>query len=544
MIANKIVEIARQTNLHTKIVELLVSRGFNSVEDITLFLNINVNTLNAVLEYDIFKNVVKTIEECLTNGYKVILYGDADMDGIASISIMYKAISCTNANIEIILTEKAYSSYGINLKLFSDRVDNKTLLIFLDVGTSDIIDLRELKRKTACEIVVIDHHESLSNIIEDIVILNPKCVSIEILSSLTSSSLSALVAVGLLSNANKIEVEKEKLVLELFELATLGIIADMGKLIGINRTIVKLGLKSLSNPVNISLRYLLKNEVKLFNDISVSFLAFKIIPRLNACCRMGFPRLAFDFLTEKNIEKIKKYSELLTQYNDIRRKEEQKILDSIKEFDENYVVIYKENWHPGMLSSVATKIAMNNLKPTIVMTKVKDCWKGSARFPNGNMLEILEELSGNLIKFGGHKEACGFELHSKNLKNFLYKLDNIMKTIKVPSNIPKPEIEIDIDDIDINLLNSLKKLEPFGMGNPIPIFRLAKVNIYSIDDNDDNITIFLYNNAKILKGIAPKRLKNKLPSSQTLESVICKICYTNFNENFVENELYLDILDF
>ncbi|MFN7181377.1 MAG: DHHA1 domain-containing protein [Planctomycetota bacterium] len=537
----KIRIIAKQTDLHPKIVELLIRRGFTSIEDIDLFVNTNINMLNTVLEYDILKNVVKFILDCLTAGYKVIVYADADMDGISSAAIIYRVISSINSHIEVILPEKVFSSYGINFKLFDEKVDNKTLLVFLDVGTSDIIELGRLQKKTGCVIVVIDHHEKLSGENKDIALFNPKCFDIEVLLPLTSASLSLLVAISLLSNIPN--EEREIIILELIEFATLGIVADLGKLLGVNRTIVKLGLQSLTNPVVKSLQYLLKNEIKLFNEINIKSLAFKVIPLLNACCRMGYPRYAFDFLIEKNMEKIKKYSQILIQYNESRKVEEQKIFDSIDDNDKNYIVVYNENWHPGILSSVATRIAMNTNKPTVIMTKVEDCWKGSARFPNGNILQILESLSDNLIKFGGHKQACGFEVKPTKFHDFLHKLNNIMDSIKVVECDTAPEIEIELEDIDTNFIKGLKKLEPFGMGNPVPIFKLKRSNIYSIDESEDEITIFLYSNAKILKGVAKKKLKNKLISTNILENVVCKIYYTNFNENFVENEFYLEILD-
>lgn len=538
----KIEEISKVFNMHPKIVELLVSRGLTSVEEVDSFVNLNMNILHKALEFPALQNVISAISNSLKNNYRVILYGDSDMDGIASTSIIYKTIKYITDNVEVIVTEKAFSSYGVNFKLFEDRVNDKTLLIFLDVGTSDIGRLEELKKQSRCTIVVIDHHENLNRKEDDVVVFNPKCYNNNIIVNLTSSGLSVLVALGLFGEVNK--DEQDVVLLELLEIATLGTIADMGKLTGLNRTIVKLGLKSLCNPVNHGLQYLLKNEVKLFNDISIKTLAFKVIPRFNASCRMGNPRYAFDFLIEKGIEKIKKYSEILTQYNEERRREEQKILSVEDISNRNYILLYGESWHPGIISSISTKLAMGQGVPTIIMTKVDNVWKGSARFPNGNILDVLKSLSNNLIKFGGHKEAAGFEVDEKSFDIFIQKIKEVMDRIKLPESSERIDLEIELIDIDRSFINDLKKLEPFGIGNPVPVFKIKEANIYSVDETDTNLIIFLYHNAKILKGIAKKSMKNKLPISQVLRDIVCKIYYTNFNENFVDNELYLEILDF
>ncbi len=539
----KIDEIAKSLNIHPKIVELLMGRGLTSIEDIDSFVNLNMNILHRALEFPPLQKVVDVISSSVRNNCRVILYGDSDMDGIASMAIIYKTIKYITDNIEVIVTEKAFSSYGVNFKLFEDRVHEKTLLIFLDVGTSDIDRLEKLKKRSGCVIVVIDHHENLNRKEDNVIVFNPKCYDNNIIGNLTSSGLSVLVALGLFSGINK--DEQDTILLELLEIATLGTIADMGKLTGLNRTIVRLGLKSLCNPVNYGLQYLLKNEVKLFNDVSIKALTFKVIPRFNACCRMGNPMCAFDFLIEKNAEKVKKYSEILTQYNEERRREEQKILSIEEDIgNKNYILLYGDNWHPGIISSISTKLAMVHGVPTIIMTKVENVWKGSARFPNGNILDVLENLSNYLIKFGGHKEAAGFEVDEKNFDVFVQRISEVMDRIKLPENNEKVDVEIELSDIDKSFILGLKKLEPFGIGNPSPIFKIKEANIYSIDETDINLTIFLYHNAKILKGVAKKSMKNKLPPSEVLRDIICKIYYTNFNENLVDNELYLEIFDF
>lgn len=541
---NKIEKISRTLNFHPKIVELLIKRGYTSIEEIDSFINLNINILYRALEFQPLQKVVECIWHSLKNGYKPILYGDSDMDGIASTTIIYKTLKFITNNIEVILTEKAFSGYGVNFKLFEDKVDDKTLLIFLDVGTSDVEKLDKFKKKTNCSIIVIDHHEKLNSCEYSFLVFNPRCYEESIFSNLTSSALAVLVALGIFSNMGK--HEESTLLLELLEIATLGIIADMGKLTGLNRTIVKLGLKSLSNPVNCGLQYMLKNEVKLFNDMDVKALAFRVIPRFNASCRMGNPRCAFDFLMEKNIEKIKKYSQILTQYNDERRKEEQKIVDIEKEdaINKNYILLYGKSWHPGIISSISTKLAVTYGIPTIIMTKVDNIWKGSARFPNGNILDILRNLSDTLIKFGGHKEAAGFEVEEKKFNAFTRKLIEKLENVKLPQSNENAEVEIELSDIDWTFINNLKKLEPFGIGNPQPIFKVKEANIYSIDESEKELTIFLYHNSKIFKGVAKKDTKSKLPPSQVLKDIVCKIHYTNFNETFFDNELFLEILGF
>lgn len=539
---NKINEISKILNVHPKIVELLMKRGLTSVEEIDSFINLNINILYKALEFKPLQKVIECVYTAIENNYKVILYGDSDMDGIASTSIIYKTLRNITDNIEVIITEKAFSGYGVNFRLFEDKVSDKTLLIFLDVGTSDIDRLEEFKKQTNCSLVIIDHHENLNEEKYGVVIFNPKCYDNDIIANLTSSGLAVLVAFGLLANMGK--SEQNTALLELFEIAALGTIADMGKLTGLNRVIVKLGLKSLHKPVNHGLQYLLRNEVRLFNDISVRVLAFRVIPRFNASCRMGNPRCAFDFLIEKDFERIKNYYEILTKYNEERRKEEQKVLNRENIGSKNYILLYGENWHPGIISSISTKLAMTHGVPTIIMTKVDNVWKGSARFPNGNILNMLKDLSDCLVKFGGHKEASGFEVDEKNFEKFLQKITDMMNKIKLLQSYEEVEVELELCDIDLDFINNLKKLEPFGIGNPWPIFKIKEANIYSVDENDTNLTIFLYSNAKILKGVAKKSIKSKLPSSQLLKNIICRIYYTNFNDSFLDNELSLEILDF
>ena len=357
-------------------------------------------------------------------------------------------------------------------------------MITVDCGITGIEDI-EYANGFGMDTIVTDHHELLDILPNAIAVIDPKIQN-------SKYPFNQLAGVGvvfkLIQALSKRLSLDEKEYLKYLDLVCLGTISDIVPLVDENRVITKLGLKLIETHRNLGLKSLIiSSGYKIINSTTISF---GIAPRVNACGRMGFAEDALKLFITKNINEVQELTKKLNDYNRERQETEKKIFEEAleeieknNELDNEIIVVSKENWHHGVIGIVSSKITEMYMKPSILLCEEDGICKGSGRSVQGlDLHDALCKVSKNLEKYGGHAMAVGLSLKKENLENFKKEINQYIKSLNLEEVQPVIDIdmEVDLKDLKIEVVNELKKLEPFGETNKMPNFIIKNLKIDAI----------------------------------------------------------------
>ena len=357
-------------------------------------------------------------------------------------------------------------------------------MITVDCGITGIEDI-EYANEFGMDTIVTDHHEPLDILPNAIAVIDPKIQN-------SKYPFNQLAGVGvvfkLIQALSKRLNLDEKEYLKYLDLVCLGTISDIVPLVDENRVITKLGLKLIETHRNLGLKSLIiSSGYKIINSTTISF---GIAPRVNACGRMGFAEDALKLFITKNINEVQELTKKLNDYNRERQETEKKIFEEAleeieknNELDNEIIVVSKENWHHGVIGIVSSKITEMYMKPSILLCEEDGICKGSGRSVQGlDLHDALCKVSKNLEKYGGHAMAVGLSLKKENLENFKKEINQYIKSLNLEEVQPVIDIdmEVDLKDLKIEVVNELKKLEPFGETNKMPNFIIKNLKIDAI----------------------------------------------------------------
>ena len=357
-------------------------------------------------------------------------------------------------------------------------------MITVDCGITGIEDI-EYANGFGMDTIVTDHHEPLDILPNAIAVIDPKIQN-------SKYPFNQLAGVGvvfkLIQALSKRLSLDEKEYLKYLDLVCLGTISDIVPLVDENRVITKLGLKLIETHRNLGLKSLIiSSGYKIINSTTISF---GIAPRINACGRMGFAEDALKLFITKNINEVQELTKKLNDYNRERQETEKKIFEEAleeieknNELDNEIIVVSKENWHHGVIGIVSSKITEMYMKPSILLCEEDGICKGSGRSVQGlDLHDALCKVSKNLEKYGGHAMAVGLSLKKENLENFKKEINQYIKSLNLEEVQPVIDIdmEVDLKDLKIEVVNELKKLEPFGETNKMPNFIIKNLKIDAI----------------------------------------------------------------
>jgi len=503
--------IIKKYNLSSVTAQVVMNRGLKDLDDVEEYLNPKLENLENTDVYKDLDKGCKRLIEAVEKNEKIIVYGDYDVDGTTSASQIVLYLKELNAEIDYYIPHRENEGYGIS-DLFIQEINKKNvdLIITVDCGISEIERIDELN-ELGYDTIIIDHHTVGEIIPNAYAVVNPKqkdCKSVN--KDLCASGL----VFKFLKHVNRyfhIENIEDKLI----ELACLGTVADIVKLLGDNRIITFYGLKALNNSKLVGIEELI--YACCGNDeIDSKSIGFRIAPKINAAGRMKSANIAVDLMICDDKKKAKKLAEQLLELNDLRKHTENLILEEAinqieenKLYDQNIIVVSGNEWHEGVLGIVSSVITNKYRKPSLVISNKNNVSKGSAR--SIDYLDIYDALSSQkkyLMKFGGHKLAGGFSLRTENLEIFADNLNRyVMEKIEDTDIVEEIVIdaEIEIKNVNRELLNDLKKLEPFGHGNADPIFYITKydfVNLKLVGNTKDHVSCFLAYEEKSVKAIA------------------------------------------
>ena len=481
----KIKEISQKFNLPEFIAKILVNRNIIEDEKIKVFLDPTRNDFyNPYLLNDMEKAVNRIIE-AINNKQKIIIYGDYDVDGITSITVLKKFIQDRGIEIGYYIPDRLNEGYGLNKEAVKKIANEKyELMITVDCGITALEDV-EYANSLGMDVIVTDHHEPLDIIPEALAVVNPKRKD----STYPFKNLAGVGVVFKLIQAISQKMElPEKEYLKYLDLVCIGTISDIVPLIDENRVIAKLGLKLVCVTKNIGLRELI-NSIR-FKKIDSNAVSFGIAPRINACGRMGHAEEAIKLFLTENLVEAGDIADNLNKYNVTRQSIERKIYDEALEKIEknnmnleNSIILGGENWHHGVIGIVASKITETFNKPSILICFDGEEGKGSGRSIVGfDLHEALCKSSEYLEKYGGHEMAVGLSLKRSNFDSFKEEFQEIVEESDIKDIVPiiKIDDEIDLKNVTMDMVREIDKLQPFGEENKVPIFLFRNLKIDSI----------------------------------------------------------------
>lgn len=482
----KIKEISEKFNISKLLAKMLINRNVIEDEDVRRFLNPTRNDFyNPFLMPDMEK-AVKRIIKAIELKEKVMIYGDYDVDGITSITVLKQFLNERGLETGYYIPNRLEEGYGLNTEAVQDIINQKyTLVITVDCGISGISEV-EIFNKAGIDVIITDHHEQLETLPDAYAVIDLKRKDSN---KYPFRELAGCGVVFKLIQAISMELGlDDKEFLKYLDIVCVGTISDIVPLIDENRIIAKLGLKLAAQTKNIGLRTLINESG--YKKIDSTTISFGVAPRINACGRMGHQEKALRLFLSNNAREAKEITIELNKYNVERQNKEKRIFEQAlsklenEDVDKlNSIVLSGDDWHHGVIGIVASKLTEKFYKPTILIGFEDDIGKGSGRsIPGFDLHEALIETGEYLEKYGGHSMAVGVSLKKDMYDAFRKKFEEIAISKQVDKQVAVIKIDGQIVSKDINkeVVNQIELLEPFGEKNKTPIFVYKNLKIDSI----------------------------------------------------------------
>jgi len=456
--------------------QVLINRGATNASEADKFLNADLKNLLDPFSFTHMHNAVSLIKKAAQRKEKVMIFGDYDVDGITGISLLRNTFIKTGLRLSHYLPHRVKEGYGLNRNT-PELVKNSgaKLLITVDCGINSSQEIKELRRNNI-DVIITDHHEPQGyDLPEANAVINPKAKG-------SGYGYKELAGVGVAYKLCQ-AVAGQKLFDEL-DLVSLGTIADVVPLTGENRIIAKEGLVRLSRTKKSGLKALIEVSRIKNKQINSSIVSFILGPRLNASGRIDTAETALNLLlcSEGQDKEAYNLAKVIDSHNRQRQKIENKILEEAYDLiqqqinfkEHKVIVIAKEDWHPGVLGIVASKLADKFYRPTIVISKNHFLCKGSGRsIKNFHLFQALLECRQHLKNFGGHSHAVGLSIEKDSIDEFRVSINSLAgKKMRLEDLLPSIDIDMEVGfpDLNLRLAEELQRLQPFGTDNPEPVF--------------------------------------------------------------------------
>lgn len=497
---NLIEKLSKEVNVSPAFASILLERGIDTKEAVETFLNPETNQPfhDPFLMKDMDKGAERIIK-AIKNKEKITVYGDYDVDGITATSILANTLKKLGADVDFYIPDRQNEGYGLNIDALKNLSQNGAkLIVTVDcgiAGTKEIAAVSEF-----LDVVVTDHHIPSEILPKAAAVINPHredCLY-------PDKNLSGVgVAFKLCQALYKKILNKE--FMEDLEFVALGTIADIVPLIGENRRLVKEGLKVIQNSDKPGIKALIEVSSLAGREIGPGQVGFALAPRLNASGRIGHAKDGVELLLADSDAKALEIAENLNECNIERQEIEKEILkeaeEQLKKVDISKlhsIVLDGDNWHPGVIGIVASRIVDNYYLPTIIISHQGEEAKGSCRSIKAlHMHEALTAISKHLVEFGGHSQAAGLTIKTSEIPKFRAAFEEyVAKTLKPEDYVQTVDLAgiMTPDEITEQFIEELQLLEPFGMENSKPVFgakNLMAKNIRIIGKNSEHLSFAL-----------------------------------------------------
>ena len=529
-------QLERELNLSSAAARMLVVRGIQTADEARQFIRPSLDKLHDPFLMKDMDKAVERLHQAITQGEKILIYGDYDVDGTTAVAVMYRFLqnlasnlSPLTFNLDYYIPDRYTEGYGVS----QQGIDYATaqgcnLIITLDCGIKAVEKIAYANSK-GIDVIVCDHHTPGDELPPAVAVLNMKredclypykdlsgCgVGFKLAQAYTQRYL--IEAKG----NEAIRLSGERL-LPLLQLLAMSIASDIVPITGENRIFAHFGIQQLNKAPFTGLSAIMQVAGIETKKITINELVYKIGPRINACGRMKSGRAAVELLLTDDPDFARQQAEEVNHHNEDRRdcdaettKEAlQQLLDDPTFAQRRSTVVYSPNWHKGVVGIVASRLTETYYRPTIVLTAGEDgIISGSARSVGGfDIYTAIDSCSDLLTNFGGHKYAAGLSMHIDDLPEFKQRFetyvaahireDQLQPTLLV-------EAELDLADITSAFYNVIRYLEPFGPGNPRPLFATRNLinhrDTRAVGKEGEHLRLDVTDRAYAITGIAFKR---------------------------------------
>lgn len=498
-------------NVSELIAKLLINRGMDTVEKARIFLNKSIDGLHDPLLLPDMEKAVERINRAVEQREKILIYGDYDVDGVTAVSVVYLYLHSLGAQVEYYIPDRAGEGYGVSMAAI-ERMEQEgvTLMITVDTGVTAV---EEAKRAAqgGIDLIVTDHHECGGELPEAYALINPKLPG----SAYPFQDLAGVGVAFKLVCALAGRTQLQTMIDRFSELVCLGTVADVMPLWDENRIIVSCGLKRLERTGNLGLRALVEKAGLGGKKMTASALSYTLCPRINAVGRIGCAMRAVELFLADSQAKAAAIAGELCEINRRRQEEEASILeDAVARIEgepayleDRLLVLGSDSWHHGVIGIVASRLTERYGKPTVLVSFDGETGKGSGRSVKGfNLYEALGACADHLLKFGGHELAAGLTISREELEPLRRAINDYARR-QYPEKLPEAPLEADCElsaaDITIQKSQEILFLEPYGMGNPVPVFYLKEALLDDVIPvgNERHLKLNLHKNGTRISAI-------------------------------------------
>jgi single-stranded-DNA-specific exonuclease len=546
-------KLMQELNVSKPIATMLVQRGITTFDEAKMFFRPQLEHLHDPFLMADMNKAVERLQKAINKKEKILIYGDYDVDGTTSVALVYSFLKKRTENIDYYIPDRYKEGYGISFQGIDFAAENNfDLVIALDCGIK-AVDKIEYANEKKLDFIICDHHTPGDKIPEAVAVLDPKREDCKY----PYKELSGCgVGFKLLQAYTQQTQGDFKELYSYLDIVAISIASDIVPITGENRVLAYYGLKELNQTKKEGLKAIIEVAGLKDKKIIISDCVFKIGPRINAAGRIESGRSAVKLLISEDKEPAKQFSEDINNFNTTRQEFDSSITqEALKMIEDNpewkehkATVLYKEDWHKGVVGIVASRIIETHYKPTIVLTKSKGMATGSARSVDGfDLYAAIDACSDLLESFGGHKHAAGLTIKIENIEKFRNRFNEVVTNMITPGQqIPKIEIDAKISFKEINnkFFNIIRQFAPFGPGNMTPVYVTEKVMdtgfSRAVGGDLSHLQLTIKDQSHVrMKGIAFGAAKKYLPAIKQKKSF--DICYS-IEENEWQGNISLQLL--
>ena len=470
---------------------LFVRRGITNAESAATFLSPSLSHLHAPERMTGLRAAVDRIDAAIERKEPILIYGDYDVDGTMAVIILKTAIELCGGSADFHVPHRIREGYDMR----DDVIERAAaagirLIISVDMGIRAFTPA-ETAQRLGVDLIVTDHHlPGPDGVPNALAVVNPNQKGCEYpYKQLCGAGVAFKVAQGLMQRRLEANLQN-KLLMSFMKVVAIATIADAVPLTGENRVFASLGLDALRRAVNPGLKALLEvAQISAKRAPTSGEVGFRIAPRINAAGRMDVARDVIELFSVKDPARARELAAKLDHLNSDRQEEERRILRAVEErftgdpalCDAYCIVVDGEGWHRGVIGITATRVVERYNRPAVVISR-----DGAEAFGSGrsirafHLLEAIESCGNLFSRYGGHSHACGFAMPSANVADLRAKLNAFARTRLTPADFDPVldlDAELDLTEITPNLFQALQMLEPYGMGNPEPVFAARAVEL-------------------------------------------------------------------
>ncbi len=480
-----VASLAGELGIAEPVARLLIHRGFGDANAAKRFLRPRLDQLHdspAMMSLDI---AVERLVRAIRDGELIMIHGDYDVDGICSTTLLVRAIRGFGGNVLPFIPNRMTDGYDLGAAGVKHALEiGARVVVTCDCGTSALEPVATLTA-AGIDVIISDHHLSRGEMAQSLALLNPRRPDCDYPDK-------DLAAVGVafklaLALARALNVS-DAFIWKMLDLVALATVADVASLRGENRIFVRYGMKMIAETENVGLRALLRASGMDGKPLTAGRIGFTLAPRLNAAGRLGHALRGVELLLTDSMHEANTIARELEELNQRRQSLDRTALDEARAMAEPMVrdgaiglVLARQGWHPGVVGIVASRIVEEFSRPAILIAMEGDTGKGSGRSVSGfDLHSALGECADLLLRYGGHRAAAGVTIAASRVEQFARRFDEVTKTrLSIDELFPELRVdaELELDDRALEIELMLRHFEPFGVGNPSPVFAVRNVSI-------------------------------------------------------------------